>query len=889
MTANPALKKLMAAWESKQAKNARKAGGLGLVAVSLAACGSSSSSDPDPDGQTFTLTTGADTFTGEEGDDTFNAPLADASGSLQGLLGIQTLGGQDVIVGGDGEDVLNAELNATGTTQNPTITDVEVLNFTVMPLPIGFGDLLGSYAVIDLSRSEGYEEIWNIDSRYSLEVVNVRTDVEGDAPIIGMSGVRGDTTFYVEYDADEAVAEQDVVAINVGSAGTGSAGLEIDAPGGIGTLNLQVSSGVRLDLESDAAGIENLNISGTGLLLLEGEDEFENLVTLDSTGYGEGLDIDVSGSSVLTSVAMGIGGDRVVVDHSVVRDTLSADMGAGQDTFAIVDADWGVLDSDEITALSFDVTGAQTLEFANDVDLGGWPSGPATLNLEGFSDLETITFQDFDADGNSFTIEEAPETLLMTASDEFDMDGGLFTVEGVVDLTVEATGRDVMIDGGLNSETLETLVINAADDAELSADGGLDALTSIEVNALGTAVPLVASNAEVTLENLDGDEFGALESVVVTAADEARLELDGRAPVLQTQTFTASVAGIGVAVIEFDFPDVGIVGASDAGFIGSLSDIVSDLNANLIAADSEYRADYSGGEIQFTRLVAGPAPEIALESFTVGGAAVGGISNDGVQVEGLLGSGFEALDGVVVDGDTDAEVFLTDVYGEFTLEVTAGEAATVELENTNVTEVSVTAGDHADIDVEGALYGNPNLVSITVESTTADVNLSDDLSSLTTLNLTGVSTQFTVDASNADFEPVPGDYVSYLIGATASTEEDEDSSIEMADARETVTFTEEGFGTVVLNGFTAGPDPMTGDRIDLSELGFTNNGQLTFEVGNYDDVSGVWTQDGTGDDVRITDLAGGPNFDGEIIVTGDLAGGGSDLSDDLSQYNMTYA
>ena len=36
-----ALAKLVAAWESKQAQNARRFGGLGFLAVSLAACNSS--------------------------------------------------------------------------------------------------------------------------------------------------------------------------------------------------------------------------------------------------------------------------------------------------------------------------------------------------------------------------------------------------------------------------------------------------------------------------------------------------------------------------------------------------------------------------------------------------------------------------------------------------------------------------------------------------------------------------------------------------------------------------------------------------------------------------------------------------------------------------------
>jgi len=57
------------AWESKNARNAAKAGGISLMALSLAACGGSSTPAPDaggdaggdagsPSPQTYTLTAG---------------------------------------------------------------------------------------------------------------------------------------------------------------------------------------------------------------------------------------------------------------------------------------------------------------------------------------------------------------------------------------------------------------------------------------------------------------------------------------------------------------------------------------------------------------------------------------------------------------------------------------------------------------------------------------------------------------------------------------------------------------------------------------------------------------------------------------------------------------
>ncbi|TVS06179.1 MAG: hypothetical protein EA407_00820, partial [Rhodobacteraceae bacterium] len=61
---NPALARLMKAWESKNAKRAAKGSGLTLMAVSLAACGGSSDDgeEPGPLDQVFTLTLGDDTL-----------------------------------------------------------------------------------------------------------------------------------------------------------------------------------------------------------------------------------------------------------------------------------------------------------------------------------------------------------------------------------------------------------------------------------------------------------------------------------------------------------------------------------------------------------------------------------------------------------------------------------------------------------------------------------------------------------------------------------------------------------------------------------------------------------------------------------------------------------
>jgi len=64
------------------------------------------------------LTTGANTFTGSLGVDTFNADLSSAS--------LQTLNTLDQLAGGSGADVLNAELIASVTPAS--ITGIETIN-----------------------------------------------------------------------------------------------------------------------------------------------------------------------------------------------------------------------------------------------------------------------------------------------------------------------------------------------------------------------------------------------------------------------------------------------------------------------------------------------------------------------------------------------------------------------------------------------------------------------------------------------------------------------------------------------------------------------------------------------------------------------------------------
>ncbi|MFA7669957.1 MAG: hypothetical protein WCX93_11460, partial [Burkholderiaceae bacterium] len=222
------------------------------------------------------------------------------------------------------------------------------------------------------------------------------------------------------------------------------------------------------------------------------------------------------------------------------------------------------------------------------------------------------------------------------------------------------------------------------------------------------------------------------------------------------------------------------------------------------------------------------------------------------------GEGFEALEVVtVVAENSNADVELTDVYGAFTLDVAAGSNAWIDLANTEVTTVTVTAGDHVDIDVEGDTVGNGSLTTITVESDTATITLKDNVSSFETLDVSGVATDVYVDVSAADFDLGGTESVEYLIGATDTV-----TFVSNVDATEWFSFVGGDIGDVTIYDF-ATTNQTTHDIINLSELGVTNISQLNIDdngVGGTDITSAFFDGTITLAGVNVADVEGGNFF-----------------------------
>lgn len=881
------------------------------------------------------FTTEADTLVGSESDDVFDAGLDVALG---GLVGVQTLQGADEADGGAGLDVLNAELNSTGTTANPTLEGIEVYNLT------SFGTVSGDdfgTSTLNLARATGYEQLWNIDSTGNLTLTNV-----GEVAVLGLDGVQAGSTYTVNYDG-LAVEEQTIVGLGNGFPPAGdvfedSVYIQINGvDGNIGTLNLDVTGGNLFYLENEAATAENLDIDGDGELGLVADDNFAELETLDATGYnGDPLVLDISGSDEIVSIETGDGDDNLTVAavaFSADTDATAVDLGAGMNTLTLIDSidsddtldadddtDFdgdGVLESDEMSSLDFSagtVANVQVLNLQNVTLLED-----TTLALDGVGGLETLELDDFYNDGDDLTVSGGPETLTVeaTGSDfaSLDMNGGVLTVNDTADLTL-LSGEEGDVDAELAGDSLINVDVVAGDNAYIDMNEA-PVLVDLDVTAVDDAVVSLTDNDG---DDADGAGLESLEDVTVISEDgNATLQMIGAAGMaaqiatFESYTFAVTDVAIGESgsvvfasdslnggseVASFDDVDTAV-----DGNIGAAAAIAAELNLS----GQPITASAIGNEVTITATTPGEFDD--LSAIEVGDFTVTqtGFTDGQDAAAATPGSGFSSLENANVIAAIDANVYLQDVYGDFDLQAVGGDDAFVLLYNTAVNSVNVTAslqaptvedpdGGYAQVVIYGDTYGAASLEAVSVTAADSFVYLDDDMSVLDTVDLTGSTTQLylygefgtlsTVDLTGisddadvyafaGEFTQGAGESVNYLIGST-----DEVFVYMNEGAREIATFTTGDFGTVILgsdldNGEFEVQDEMDtdpSDRIDLSALGFTGAAQLNFEINS----------DG---DLVITDLEGGPgDFDGEIII--DIEGDfNADMVDDFASNNIIFA
>lgn len=511
--------------------------------------------------------------------------------------------GIDKLDGGEGYDVLNASLNGFSgafDAENPEIANIEQYNLTVA------AD--GAYGALDLARANGYEVLHNLNSRGYLDLYNVNVDAAGAAPTIALTNVRGNTA--VSYDTSvSAVAVQNVVASQVGSA-SNSVNLRVDViatSAGVNTLNLDVSNGVYLNLSRDAQRVENLNITGSGVLQLTTSTDFVNLVSLNSEDYSGDLNLDISGSVTLESAVTGEGDDTLAIhgDNFVTDNGLNVDFGGGTNQLILTDVE----NNDDVSNLDFvtnTVTGMNTgaLIFRDRITL----ADDATLDLDGLDDIETLLFHDVEDSGVSdFTILNSAANLTIDSTWDFEIDGairGAFETLDVIagdDASFELDGEvdnltDVTVDAGgeadigvYNAATLVSLAVAAGDDATVYIDTTFDDEDSLD--ALETVnVTSTAGDADLEVygnTNPDGSTLASLTEVNVVAAYDADVvmqDISGEFALdVQAGLAANPVSGIDNLDADVALSNVGVTSVNVAA--GDDADVYIDNAPNLVSVD----------------------------------------------------------------------------------------------------------------------------------------------------------------------------------------------------------------------------------------------------------------------------------------------------------------
>jgi len=332
--------KFAAVWEKKNAKAAR-AGGVSLMALSLAACGSDSTTSTSTDSSTSTttttvdantnsvLTTGIDVIAGGSGSDT-------VSGSQT------TLNAGDSISGGAGADMLAIFTSAASTIGGFSSTDVETISAsaTVGALTVNMGNVSGETAV----RVTGSDQNVTFSNTDNIATLELQYNSAGNAT--------------VTYNAATVVGTADSMSLALTDTTNG-----VVTIAGIETLNVS-NSGTSTITTVTTTAATTVNLTGSGTVTLTDLDDATT--TLDASAYTGTSTMGGFGATNAMTITGGSGADTINMVGLTSGDTIDA--GAGADTLALAFA--GATNSVVTSTVAGDVTvsNVETLALSSDTN-----------------------------------------------------------------------------------------------------------------------------------------------------------------------------------------------------------------------------------------------------------------------------------------------------------------------------------------------------------------------------------------------------------------------------------------------------------------------------------------------------------------------------------------
>ncbi len=549
------------------------------VAAALAAAGSGTSV-----GQTFTLTTGSDSFTGSSGNDTFNASYTSANG--------MTLQSGDTLAGGAGTDVLNVSVGAAGTVQ-PTISGIETVsgNFS-------------AGGTISLLSATG---VSTVESGGSTNAA-IFSGIGSSSVALKASNTALGTTFGFTNAALAGSADTVSLTLNNVTAGTvavqpvsGTNGAETIAITSTGSPNT-----ITLD-DGTSTSLTKVTISGSQDLSLTTTPT--TLTALDASALTGGL-THTSTAVAASTVTGGSGNDALTMGAAAVKDSVNA--GAGDDTVTF-SANFDVDDTVDGGA------GTDTFVFGTSTDGTGY-TAPTTKTLTNF---EILKFTNAIAAGLTTANVQAGITTV-------DLNGGT----DAQTIVMEAGAKTVKV-GAANTGTLTVTDTGTATTDSLTLTN-----TGAAISMFGAAAGgLVVNGYETVTINTTGTGAATTQAAtVITLAPDtggtSTLNLAGSNTLSTTGAITANVINAS-----------GLTGSAKltmgAAAASGLTSILGSANADTLVGDASSSIDGGAGNDTITGgsdndTLVGGAGDDSITAAAGNDSISAGDGNDAVVIAGNL-------------------------------------------------------------------------------------------------------------------------------------------------------------------------------------------------------------------------------------------------------------
>jgi hypothetical protein len=775
------------AWESKNGKNAARAGGVTLMALSLAACGGSSTPDAGDGGgdaggsSDLTVSPDSISFAG-----TLSAARAYTPGGNDLVNSLQT---DDVITGTGATDVMNVTFgnnnDAGAATVAPTVTGVETINFNNVSSNAAIDTL-------DMSNVTGTTAV-NVTSLSDDTVIRGLDSVGIALKASNISDEAADVAF--EFDDTAVAGTADTVAVtvdnfagnelNIGAAATNAA----DGTG-VETLNLTASGSASTIANLGSTGNTTVNVVATADL---------TVTAMSATGVST---MNLTGSTATTSinVAGNVGANEFTYTGGAGNDTLIANSGfAGTDTL-------------NAGAGSADVLSIRAAAAAADVTVGALNADSAAV-ATGWDTLDMRSVDNGGANATDFTVDmdhlPGVSAVSMRAGDT-----GTKTVFTLNDLSVAQAGAlsvtHTGTNGGTDSEVIVDMKVNGTDTAKLAATVTADTQV-VELNDANNNI----ENAEITLSgaattNLDVDVSSFLTSLKVSggAADESLVITNAHTSTTLDMSGVVSdvtaTLGAGTQTASFGSGDDGVTSAAGVKTVtlGAGNDTFTTTVAQLGTAAASWDS-VAGGEgtdtlalstitavtaeagtnlTGFERLsITGDVGAAATQNMAAFGStfdriSVGDTDDDLLTLSNVASSFSDLRISAAAEADTEValERVIDTATDSLTVTIARGETAkvvTVDDEETGTFAQSGTAGN-----VVITTLNNGDMTNMTVTGA-GNFTVTNAMSStvLTSLDASAATGAVSVSAANglvaitATGNSVDGGVLTFTGGAGADT------------------------------------------------------------------------------------------------------------------------